>query len=91
MKVDKKYKNQIYLAACGAGIENTLKSYIRQYGLLNCKINIFADSDVDIDKFKGLKRFDQYLIKFDINVFYNTLDKDFGVPKNRIKAIKSKL
>ena len=91
MKIDKKYKNQIYLAACGAGIENTLKSYIRQYGLLNCKINIFADSDVDIDKFKGLKKLEPYLIKFDVRIFYNTLEKDFGVPKNRIKAIQSKL
>ena len=91
MKIDQKYKNKIYLAACGAGIENTLKSFIQQYGLINCKINIFADNDVEIDKFKSLRKLEPYLIKFDIKVFYNTLDKDFGVPKNKIKAIYSKI
>jgi hypothetical protein len=42
-------------------------------------------------KFKGLKKLEPYLVKFDVQVFYNTLEKDFGVPKNKIKAIKSKL
>lgn len=91
VKPDKKYNNQLYLAACGAGIENTLISFIRQYGLINCKINIFADTDVDIEKFKGIKKLEPYLVKFDVRVFYNTLEKDFGVPKNRIKAIHSRL
>ena len=91
MKVDKKYQNQIYLAACGAGIENTLKTFIREYGIINCKINIFADSDVDIKKFESLRKLKPYFVKFDIRVFYNTLEKDFGVPKNRIKAIQSKI
>lgn len=91
VKPDKKYSNQLYLAACGAGIENTLISFIRQYGLINCKINIFADADVDISKFKGIKKLESYLVKFDVRVFYNTLEKDFGVPKNKIKAIHSRL
>ena len=88
---DKKYKNKLYIAACGSGIVNTLFQFIKQYGLLNCKINIFADSDVTIEKFEKLKKLKPYLIKFDVNVYYNTLSKDFGVPKKEIKAIKSKL
>jgi len=91
MKLDKKYTNKIYLAACGSGIVNTLIQYIQQYGLINCKINIFADTDMGVDKFESLKKLKPYLIKFDVSVYYNTLNKDFGVKKNEIKAIKSKL
>lgn len=91
IKIDKKYNNKLYLAACGSGIVNTLFAYIQQYGLINCKINIFADSDVSVEKFKRLKKLEPYLIKYDVNVFYNTMSKDFGVPKDKIKYIKSKL
>lgn len=91
IKPDKKNHNQIYLAACGAGIINTLIAYIQQYGLLNCKINIFADSDVDISKFKDIEKLRPYLIDFNVKVYYNTLSKDFGVPKNKIKPIYSSL
>lgn len=91
IKIDKKYNNKLYLAACGSGIVNTLFSYIQEYGIINCKINIFADSDVSIDKFNKVKKLEPYLMKYDVNVFYNTMSKDFGVPKNQIKYIKSKL
>lgn len=89
--INKKYTNKLYIAACGSGIVNTLFAYIQQYGLINCKINIFADNDVSIDKFKKIKKLEPYLLKYDVTVFYNTLSKDFGVPKNKIKYIKSKL
>ena len=36
--IDKKYKNQIYLAACGAGIENTLKNRIEIFVLRYSKL-----------------------------------------------------
>lgn len=91
VKIDKKYKNKLYLAACGSGIVNTLFAYIQQYGLINCKINIFADSDVSVDKFTRLKKLEPYLLKYDITVYYNTMAKDFGVPKNQIKYVKSKI
>ena len=44
-----------------------------------------------VDKFESLKKLKPYLIKFDVSVYYNTSNKDFGVKKNKIKAIKSKL
>lgn len=88
-----KHKNQIYIAACGSGIIKTLISYIQQYGLLNCKINVYSDSDVSIDKYKKLEYFKPYLKSPDITIHYNDMpgEKDFGVPKNRIKEIKTKL
>ena len=88
-----KHRNQIYLAACGSGIIKTLMSYIQQYGLLNCKINIYSDSDVSIDKYEKLEYLKPYLKSPDITIHYNDMpgEKDFGVPKNRIKEIKTKL
>ena len=88
-----KNKNQIYLAACGSGIIKTLMSYIQQYGLLNCKINIYSDSDVSLDKYRKLEVLKPYLKTPDITIHYNDMpgEKDFGVPKSRIKEIKTKL
>ena len=93
LNIDKKYKNQIYLAACGSGIINVLVSYIQQYGLINSKINIFSDGDVNIDKYSPMRKLELYLKKFDVDVYYNSYkgEKDFGVPKNRINVIKAKL
>ena len=88
-----KNKNKIYLAACGSGIIKTLMSYIQQYGLLNCKINIYSDSDVSLDKYRKLEVLKPYLKTPDITIHYNDMpgEKDFGVPKSRIKEIKTKL
>lgn len=89
----KKYKNQIYLAACGSNIINVIYSYIIQYGLINCKINIFSDTDVKIEKYGQLEKLKPYLKSFDISIYYNNYpgEKDFGVPKSNIRAIKAKL
>lgn len=91
LNIDKKYNNQIFMAACGAGIVPIIKQTIRQYGLINCKINIFSDADVDISKYNDLYILKNYLKKFDVTVYYNTIEKDFGVSKKNIKIIKSKL
>lgn len=87
LKHSKRYRNQLFLAACGSGIGNTLMSYIQQYGLINCKINIYSDSDVPIEKYKSLVKLKKYFIKPDITIHYNIMkgEKDFGVPKDRIK------
>ncbi len=93
IKKNKKYHNQIYLAACGSGIVPTIMQYIRQYGLLNCKINIFSDKDVGIEKYDKIKLLKPFIKSFDVTVYYNNTDgeKDFGVPKDKINIIKSKL
>lgn len=93
LNIDRKYPNQIFLAACGSNLISTIKSYIEQYGLINCRINIFSDSDVKKEKYNPLYKLKPYLQKFDVTVYYNDMkgEKDFGVPKERIKIIKSKL
>lgn len=93
MKHNSKYKNQLYLAACGSGIVKTLMLYIQQYGLLNCKIHIYSDSDVALEKYSNLNILKPYLKSPDITIHYNDMsgEKDFGVPKNKIKEIKTKI
>lgn len=91
LDIDKKYKNHIYAAASGSGLNNLIFHFIRQYGLIDIKINVFSDDDVNKDAYKLLYKLKPYIINFDINIFYNTLSKDFGVKKNEIKYIMSKL
>lgn len=88
-----KSKNQLYLAACGSGITRTLMQFIRQYGLINSKIHVYSDSDVDLSRYEQLELLKPYLKNPDITIHYNDMkgEKDFGVPKNRIKEIKTKI
>jgi hypothetical protein len=57
-------------------------------GILNCNINIFSDKDVEKKKFEYMcKR--NTLCKFNgVNLYYNTIGKDYGVFKDEIKLSK---
>lgn len=88
---DNKFKNNIYIAACGSNIVKTLFSVIRQYGLIDCKINIYSDADVDISKYESIRKLQKYIKKFDVTVYYNERSKDYGVTKDLIKLNKTKL
>ena len=89
--IDREYDNQIFVAACGAGIINTIIHYIKQYGIIDAKINIFSDADVDIKKYKKIDNIKKYLINPKITVYYNKLNKDFGVTPNQIELISHKI
>lgn len=89
--IDKKYNNKIYIAACGAGIVNAICHYIKQYGIINAKINIFSDADADIKKYKNLDKIKKYLIDPKITVYYNKIGKDFGVTPDEIDLISHKI
>lgn len=91
LDIDRNYENQLFLAASGAGIVNVIYHYIKQYGLINIKINIFSDSDVSVDKYKKLKKIKELLFNFDVTIYYNTIKKDFGVKKDEINLIHSRL
>lgn len=87
---NQKIKNQIYAAVCGSAYSSVIK-YFLSLGLIgdNIIINIFSDADKDeywySKTIKELKPF----VK-DINIFYNTKFKDYGVPKEKIDLIKIK-
>lgn len=91
LNIDRDYENQIYVAASGSGIVNVINHYIKEYGLIDLKINIFSDADVPREMYNKLYKLKKYLYKFDITIYYNTIEKDFGVKKDKIKLIKSKL
>lgn len=88
----KNRKNKLYIAACGANIPSTLLFYIKQYGLIHCKINIFSDNDISIDKYNSLYKLKNYLTsESHITIYYNKLYKDWGVTKDMIKLQKHEL
>ena len=79
-------ENMIFSAACGKSYNSVIEQYIRR-GFLNLKIIIYSDADVDPGFFRNLKTNNQYIDR-PITVFYNTLEKDFGIPGDRISLRK---
>ena len=79
--------NTIFAAACGKGYNAVILNYIRM-GFLDFDLTIYSDNDVDINFFKSLKNISQYLHNSKITIYYNTQEKDFGVPKDRISLKK---
>lgn len=79
-------RNKVLLASCTATFENVLKRYIAK-GLVgsNIKISCYIDNGSILD-YKELRKIMKPYIITDKNftVYYNTLSKDFGVPKSHI-------
>lgn len=85
-------ENSIYCAACGSGYLNTIRYFIKK-GVINVNVNIYSDSDKDIDFYKGIKRSLDQLIDNKITVYYNTNknQKDFGVRSDQITLSRTKI
>lgn len=82
--MDKSTKNMIYVAVCGSGYMNAIKHFI-QLGFIgkNITINIFSDSDRDPYFYKKvIEHIKPWVGK--VNLIYNTIEKDYGVPKDKI-------
>jgi len=75
--------NYIFAAAAGKGYGAVIANYIRM-GFLNLNVTIYSDSDVEIGFYKDLKSSLFYLKNTPITIFYNTIEKDFGVSKDKI-------
>jgi hypothetical protein len=80
--------NYIFSAAAGKGYGAVISNYIRM-GFLNLNVSIYSDSDVDINFYKDLKSSLFYLKNTSITIFYNTMEKDFGVPRDNISLRKA--
>lgn len=79
----KENSNDLFISCNGKSYNFVLK-YLESLSILNCEINIYSDKDVSINKLKQLTNHNR-LIKFNgANVYYNTLEKDYGIPKDRI-------
>jgi len=83
--------NNIYIAVMGSGFLAPLQTFISK-GIIgsNITINIFSDADKDI-RFYNKVIENVYPFVGEINIYYNELEKDYGVPKDRIKLKRFKI
>ena len=77
--------NKIFCATCNGQYRNALMYYINK-GLVGRNIYVDIYRDNDNDKFMNYKKLKAELKSYTKNyrVYYNTLSKDFGVPKDMI-------
>lgn len=89
--IDKELKpNSLYIAACGSAYRSIIEYFIREGFICNVVLNIYADTDQDLEIYRNLKR--EYGIWFEeFNVYTNELEKDFGVRADQIKVVKNKV
>lgn len=82
---DKKTKNTIYVAVCGSGYMNVVKHFIK-LGFIgsNITINIYSDSDKDPYFHKKVIEYARQWVG-KVNLIYNNLASDCGVPKEKIQ------
>ena len=102
LNLDHHNPNTMNIAVCGKQYTSVL-SYLTEIGFVgsNIHINIYADNDAqfnkkknnvptDINYFKKIMRKHKYLYG-SVNVYYNTLSKDIGVPRQEISLKKYRL
>lgn len=82
--------NSIYSAITGSDYMSVMDYYISEGFVGNVVVNIYSDSEVPRGVYNRVLRSYGDWVE-EINLFYNTLDEDFGVPLNRIRVSKSKL
>lgn len=75
--------NDLFISCNGKSYNFVLK-YLQSLGILNCNIFIYSDNDVPIKKIENLVKYN-YLTKFNgASLYYNTIEKDYGVKKDKI-------
>ena len=82
--------NNIYASVSSSNYTSVLEYYIRKGIVGDIIVNIYSDSDKSPHKYLRLYERIKPLIR-EFNVYYNSLGKDFGVPKNKISVYKANL
>nr|DAI27048.1 MAG TPA: hypothetical protein [Caudoviricetes sp.] len=91
MNLDTDKSNSIFVAVCGASYEYTIKQLIKN-GFINTEFHIFSDKDVSYDYYtRMVEGIGKYKFEYPITIYYNELDKDIGVPRDKIKLIENKI
>ncbi len=78
--------NNICIASCNGSFSAPIRHYIGK-GIVgsNVKINCYQDNDTKLNFKKIREEFKPYIMKSsNFSVYYNSLYKDFGVPKEKI-------
>ena len=81
--------NNIYSACCGSGYLNTIRYFVKLGFIGNLNVNIYSDKDKDPTFYKKTYLNIKPWVK-SINIYYNELSKDYGVPKDEIEISKIK-
>ena len=77
-------ENNIYAACCGSGYMNAIRYFIKFGFINNLNVNIYSDSDKPPEYYsKVINDLSPWVNS--INIFYNELSKDYGVPADEIK------
>ena len=82
-------KNTIFSAVCGKGY-NLVLNYLSRLGFMDMNIHIFSDGDVPIEKYKAMIKYSNAMKNNRITIYYNSIEKDYGIKLDRIK-LKSRI
>jgi hypothetical protein len=81
-------ENTIYVAVCGSGYTRVVKNFLKKGFMTNLDINIYSDLDKQRDWYQPISDLSPWF--HSISLYYNdTGEKDFGVPKDKIKVRKA--
>ena len=79
--------NTIFASINGVGYLQVVTQILKITTILDYELEIYSDNDQTLEMFKSLKRDLKELAPKRIKVFYNTIEKDYGVPKDKINLI----
>lgn len=84
----KQDETTIYCAVLGMGYQAAIQ-YFMKLGFIFADYEIYSDEGIPLDDYRRLKRnFGHRLRDSKMTICYNTLSKDCGVPKDKIKLKK---
>ena len=78
--------NELYTAVGSKAYISAIKMYLEEYGFLDCEFHIYSDNDVESYTFDRIYDY-CHPLRIPVYGHYNGYqgEKDFGVPKDRIK------
>jgi len=84
----KNAKDTIFCAVNGKAY-NFVINMIAKLGFISMNIKIYSDKDVKLSYYKYLKKNNIILKNNEVEIFYNTKSKDYGIPLEDIELISS--
>lgn len=76
--------NTIFVSVNGKGY-NLIVNYFARLGFINMDIYIYSDKDVDLSMYKNFKKNNSVFLNNKIRVYYNKINKDYGVKRDLIQ------
>ena len=91
LNLSENHERQIYSAVCGCGFQ-TVVTYFIHAGIFgdNVRINIFSDKDKPKEFYTSLINHISPFVG-EIYLYYNEKGKDYGVPKEQVKLLETRI